>query len=290
MLEENKIINGLWIGNSLSCMELLTMASFINHGHQFHLWVYDKILTELPSGVLIKNANDIIHESEIFEYENLCKNNLGKGSVAGFSDLFRYKLLHDVGGWWVDMDITCLRPFDFTEPYVFPDHDLMPLTGRIMKTPIKCPAMRRAYQETKNLVDKTNKDWMRPIKILVNQIEVWGLSKYIKRGMTNIDSYIVIQALRHQKINIPKEWYAVHWCNEVWRTYGLKKDEVIVESFYGQLMADNEIYFEAKNPTVSIGKMTVYKIFKFVTERSKLLTQIKAVNQILNFRIGNWVS
>jgi hypothetical protein len=31
----------------------------------------------------------------------------GKGTYAGFSDLFRYKMLFDRGGWWVDTDVVC---------------------------------------------------------------------------------------------------------------------------------------------------------------------------------------
>ena len=33
------------------------------------------------------------------------------GSLAAFSNLFRYKLLLERGGWWVDTDVICLRPF-----------------------------------------------------------------------------------------------------------------------------------------------------------------------------------
>ena len=40
-------------------------------------------------------------------------------SFAGFSNFFRYKLLLEKGGWWVDTDVVCLAPFDFPTPYVF---------------------------------------------------------------------------------------------------------------------------------------------------------------------------
>src|SRR6185312_16640543 len=43
----------------------------------------------------------------------------GNGSLAGFSNFFRYKLLLENGGWWVDMDTVCLRPFhSFAPEYV----------------------------------------------------------------------------------------------------------------------------------------------------------------------------
>jgi hypothetical protein len=33
---------------------------------------------------------------------------IGRGSVSAFSNLFRYYLLHQMGGWWVDADVVCL--------------------------------------------------------------------------------------------------------------------------------------------------------------------------------------
>jgi len=35
-----------------------------------------------------------------------------------YSDLFRYSVLHQMGGWWSDLDVVCLKPFDFDDPYV----------------------------------------------------------------------------------------------------------------------------------------------------------------------------
>ena len=38
---------------------------------------------------------------------------------SGFSNFFRYKLLLERGGWWVDADMVCLRPFAFDKEHVF---------------------------------------------------------------------------------------------------------------------------------------------------------------------------
>jgi hypothetical protein len=42
-----------------------------------------------------------------------------QGTLAGFSDWFRWTLLHRHGGYWVDLDMVCLAPFDFTAEIVF---------------------------------------------------------------------------------------------------------------------------------------------------------------------------
>ncbi len=59
-----------------------------------------------------------------------------------FSDLFRARLLYALGGIWIDMDVLCLRPFDFEQPYVFRSHRL----GAVMNV-IKCPPKSRLMGE-----------------------------------------------------------------------------------------------------------------------------------------------
>ena len=88
----SSIIQTLWIGGSLSLMEQLCVASFIKNGHEFHLYTYGEVLN-VPNGAVIKDANEIIPESEIFTYCN--------GSYAGFADWFRWALLCKKGNIWV---------------------------------------------------------------------------------------------------------------------------------------------------------------------------------------------
>jgi hypothetical protein len=62
---------------------------------------------------VVRDANEIIAETHVFK-------NARQNTFAAFSDFLRYKLLLDRGGWWVDVDTICLRPFDFEDDYVFP--------------------------------------------------------------------------------------------------------------------------------------------------------------------------
>jgi hypothetical protein len=39
--------------------------------------------------------------------------------VQTFADLFRYKMLYERGGWWVDLDLILLRPLTHPHPYCF---------------------------------------------------------------------------------------------------------------------------------------------------------------------------
>ena len=104
------VIQSLWIGDPLSKLEQLCIQSFLDNGHEFHLYVYTAI-GNVPSGVIIKDGNEILPNQFIFRDDH--------GSVASFSDWFRYALLIMHGGFWVDMDMICIKPFAFSESFVF---------------------------------------------------------------------------------------------------------------------------------------------------------------------------
>ncbi len=105
------IIQSLWIGTELSLLEKLSITSFIKNNHKYILYTYDKIIN-LPEGVIIKDANEIIAEKHIFK-ENK------RGSYAIFADWFRWELLYKKGGFWVDTDVICVKPFIFDTDVVF---------------------------------------------------------------------------------------------------------------------------------------------------------------------------
>jgi len=106
------VIQGLWYGTTtLGQMERLSVNSFLRHGHEYHLYSYEEIVN-LPRGAVLKDARQIHPTFEMI------RNRDGKVLGAAFSDLFRYKLLHDRGHYWADLDVVCIRPFDFDEPVV----------------------------------------------------------------------------------------------------------------------------------------------------------------------------
>ena len=92
-------------------MERTSIRSFLGNGHSFHLYKYGKV-EGIPKGVEVKDAKSIMDEGDMRKYK-------GKKDYATFSDIFRYKLLLEKGGIWVDTDIICLRPFDFNGEHVF---------------------------------------------------------------------------------------------------------------------------------------------------------------------------
>jgi len=223
MQNDNIVVNGLWIGDSLSMIEQLTVCSFIDHGHEFQLWTYQEMQTELPAEVIIRDANTIIPEDQVFTYKKTNQFGHGKGSYAGFSDLFRYKLLHENGGWWVDMDVCCLKPLDFKDPYVFRTHHHLPAVGNIMKCPKGNQMMKSCYEQALVTIDENNTNWHKPLEILNENIQKFGLDIFVQE-LSNQDQWSDIKSLLYKQTVPDREWFAIHWANENWRANGIEKD------------------------------------------------------------------
>jgi mannosyltransferase OCH1-like enzyme len=93
--------NLFWVG-ALSIYEYKCIQSFVKQGFITHVWSYGDL--ELPSGVVQKDANLIMPESE-FKSIKLNK----KHNPACASDFFRIKLLIKEGGWWFDCDCFAMK-------------------------------------------------------------------------------------------------------------------------------------------------------------------------------------
>lgn len=101
-----KTIQMFWHGAPFSIYERLSARSFARFGHRVHVYSYDKL--DLPEGVEWRNAAEILPRESVFTYQH----GIGKGSLAAFADIFRYKLLQDRGGIWADADVLCLKSLD----------------------------------------------------------------------------------------------------------------------------------------------------------------------------------
>lgn len=222
MHASNKIIQGLWIGPELSVMEQLSVTSFLNHGHEYHLYVYTEP-ANVPANAHVKDAREILPESSVFQYKD-------NPSYAGFANFFRYKLLLERGGWWTDMDVVCLKPFDFEEDHVFAteiwDRDEV-VTSGIIKAPAGSKVMSYAWEvcqakQPENLV------WGETGPQLMGEaVRRFSLEKYQKAhevfcplGYWEWQQVLIPGA----QLNIDDRCYAVHLWNEMWRAAGQDKN------------------------------------------------------------------
>ena len=75
------VVQSLWIGNRLSTLERLAIASFLANGHEYHLYGYGDV-QGVPRGVTLKDGNAILPESRLFTYSD----GFAKGSYAAVSN------------------------------------------------------------------------------------------------------------------------------------------------------------------------------------------------------------
>ncbi len=99
-----------WLGQKLGPVHAACVRSFLRHGHEVVLHCYDAPL-DMPAGVTTFDANRLMPEGEIIRHR-------ASGSLALGSNRYRYRLLREGFGLYVDCDVFCVRPFDF-DGYVF---------------------------------------------------------------------------------------------------------------------------------------------------------------------------
>lgn len=214
------LVNALWLGNKkLSPLEMLTLKSFTHFGNEFHLWHYEPIQANLPEGVVLRDGNEILAKERIFRYPERMMLGFGQNSYVGFSEIFRYKVLHDVGGWWSDMDVTLLKPLtDVEDEYYFRNHGVLSVVGNIMKVPKGSELMGICYERACVEVNEKQDDWHHAIRILCYHIENLGLNKYIHRHECNLDriDFILPYIFEQKSIDeVPRNWRFIHWMNSV---------------------------------------------------------------------------
>lgn len=111
-------------GQALSALERACMTSFIRSGHNLVLFSYDKY--DVPPGVKCKDARSILPKEQLFYFDE---------SPSAFSNIFRYKLLLENGGWWVDTDVMCLSSSIPSCEYAWSYEDPKKINGAILRFP-----------------------------------------------------------------------------------------------------------------------------------------------------------
>jgi Glycosyltransferase sugar-binding region containing DXD motif len=233
----NHIIQGLWIGAELSVMERLSITSFMANGHQFQLFIYSDV-KNIPGGTVIRDGEEILPASSIFRYRD-------SGSYAGFSNFFRYELLLKNGGWWVDLDTICLRPFRFADDYVIgsepvADGGSHPISG-VLKTPPRSPLMEYLTQVCRGKDRETLRWGETGPKLVADGIKQLSLERYVQAsdafcplGWYEWDQVLDPMAL----VSLETPSLAIHLWNEMWRRHGKDKSAVYhLDCLYERLKA-----------------------------------------------------
>lgn len=216
------VIQTLWIGPRLSVMEQLSIASFLHHGHPVHLYVYEKP-EGIPDGTTVCDAREILPSSNVFTYAEYA-------TYAGFANFFRYKLLLERGGWWVDADLVCTRPFNFDSEYVFSSEEVSGTTRPnvgALKAPAGSGVMAFAWDYCSRSDHSTLRWGQTGPSLITNAIEAHHLQQYVLAPVVfcPIGYADWRSVIGPDTRELPAESRAIHLWNEMWRRAGVSKDD-----------------------------------------------------------------
>jgi hypothetical protein len=230
-------------GNNLSTLNRLSLNSYLYHGHIPVLYAYEPI-PDVPDGVIVRDASTILPEDE-FKITDRYKNILHKDSVVEqeitrranmhFSDLFRYVLLHKKGGWWSDLDVVCMKPFDFVDVFVFAG--TLSIVSRAIianNNVIKCPPStffsQRLVETEREIILGIKKDEIQGVSNFNEVVHGFRLKKYCKpplvfNFLNFMDSYKLFDSM-----SMPEGIYGLHFWSSQFYKMGIDPEKTYPRS------------------------------------------------------------
>lgn len=246
-----------WTGD-LTEYEIASMKSYVANGFDVVLWSYDS--HKLPSGVTPGDASEVIDRKFLEGYTQQYwgddhYSEEPKRRAALFSDMFRYLVLFNHGGWWVDLDTVCLRPAtEFDELYrsneicVAYENEDKSINCAVIAIPNKDIA-RAINGEIWNRVSKKSEfEWgglgPRVVSQVVDDLKLNGLVFDISTFYPNSTPRAVgamwrpINSLRPEAVEKMRDAmassYTMHWFNNI--HHGDDKSKVTSDTFIGQIL------------------------------------------------------
>lgn len=142
-MPELPTMSALWIGGALTWLERLCLKSWVDAGHQMVLYTYDGV-DRVPEGVEVRDASVITPGDNLYRHGRT-------GSIALFSDLFRFHLMRKAPGEiWIDTDIYCWRQFTPDAPHVFGYETPRQINGAVLGLPPDSEALGQMLEFTED--------------------------------------------------------------------------------------------------------------------------------------------
>ena len=136
-------IGMLWVEGPLSYVEVLCAQSFLDAGHHVKLYHY-KDVQNVPDGV------ELIHGDTVLKIDNFIQHGR-TGSLALFSDVFRYHLLQQNDRMiWADLDAYCAKPFESETGHFFGWESKHHINGGVLGLPSDSEALGQLLEMTQD--------------------------------------------------------------------------------------------------------------------------------------------
>lgn len=203
-------INSLWISGKLGHQQLLTIKSFMAAGHPFKLWTYEKLEADCE----VCDAREHLPEKEIFYYKHFG----GNFKFGGIAERLKAELLNNLGGWHVDLDVLCIKPFVFENEYMLRPHHTG-VVANVIKAPANSELTKMYLNHTKKITEN-NKNWEYSFAGLGDAVVKLGLQNYIVNPSTFYQDHWRWVMFLYKNDLVPEETvYAIHWCGAICPPY-----------------------------------------------------------------------
>src|SRR5262249_42639632 len=136
------LVNCLWVGTSLRQIEIACLLSMLRAGHDVRLFSYGPILN-VPDGCEVADANELIPQESFLFYRKTNSPSLG-------ANVFRYKVMEQGLGLWLDLDVLVLKPIPVPTDYLFGLQDLTTVNGAVFYLPQNSILLERLLNYVKD--------------------------------------------------------------------------------------------------------------------------------------------
>ncbi|MDZ4366298.1 MAG: hypothetical protein U0987_04605, partial [Afipia sp.] len=213
-----------WHGETIGPYQLMCLKSFAASGHRVEVFSYNRDLN-VPDWISVEDAAEILPREVVLRP-------LGEeGAFAIHANLFRYALLQELGGWWIDPDVLLLKPDLPPGNFFFAGLDVF---GRVPTGVLKFPAghglLTEALAEVESLSDSWE-DWEKSgSALLTSLVERHKLGGKIQnRTPLGPVSWFDVPDLfdpdSAEKLSrLCKDFHFLHLHDEVWHRAGIPHD------------------------------------------------------------------
>lgn len=193
------------------------VASFVRAGHPVEVFTYERGLN-VPPGARVRDASEVLPHSRVFPYGPAA--GVNQGSWAGFSNVFRYYMLHAFGGYWVDTDVFCIGELPRAEVVIASERTKR---GETYPTScvLKCPAGHEFARLCAEMSERQEPSALR-FGETGPRLVAWAVGELgLRRSVVEPDVFCPIDWFSYQRLDeagdLPPSTRGVHLWNEMWR-------------------------------------------------------------------------
>jgi len=223
------LINTMWIGDRLGPIQAACLRSFMRHGHDVLLHCFERP-RDVPTGVKLFDAKLLMNENEIMRHK-------ATGSVSLVSNVYRYRIMQRGMGPYVDCDVYCVRPFEFSD-YMYGYESVSKINGAVLNIPKKSDLLDHLIEASEDRYFVP--PWLTPKKQIRDKIlRKVGFGRHVSNrpwgvlGPNLLTYYISFLGLADKAVSIDY-YYPLH-CDHVsmlWQK-GLGISDVMTRNTFG---------------------------------------------------------